>query len=168
MTQSSYGILFLFLLLGACANMDKGKIYENKNKESIEAYVETIWNEKKLDSIDAFFSNQFIRKVNTIDLAVDSSELTANINVLFKAFPDLHLDIEYVIATENKVFMNWTIVATNIGTFGDHPATGKKIKISGMSRFDFNDDGKITFENIYYNELSLMQQLGYNLTNPTI
>ena len=162
----SYRIVFLFFLLVACTNTDDQKNYELKNINTTEAYVETIWNQKNLDSIDTFFSKQFIRKVNTIDMAVDSSELIANISVLFTAFPDLHLDIEYLIATDNKVFMNWTIIATNRGNFGDHPATGKKVKISGMSRFDFNEDGKITFENIYYNELSLMQQLGHRLTNP--
>lgn len=164
----SYCFIFFIFLLGNCTNDFEKEAYEAQNIKTTEAYVATIYNKKNLDSLEIFFSNQFLRKVNTIDLAVDSSELSANINILFIAFPDLHLAIEHLVATENKVFMNWTIVATNMGNFGDHPATGKKIKISGISRFDFNDSGKITFENIYYNELSLMQQLGYNLTEPSI
>jgi len=167
MSNSNY-IVFLILLFITCAPTSNKKETEGQNKKTVEAYVETIYNKKELDRLDFFFSSQFIRKVNNIDLAVDSSELTANINILFTSFPDLHLHIEYVIAAENKVYMNWTITATNMGNFSDHPATGIKIKISGISRFDFNEYGKIIFENIYYNELSLMQQLGYNLTTPNI
>jgi steroid delta-isomerase-like uncharacterized protein len=78
------------------------------------------------------------------------------------------MNIEYIIATADKVFMNWTITATNTGEFSDYPATGKKVKVSGITRLDLNEEGKIIYENIYYNELSLMQQLGYTLSMPKI
>ena len=78
------------------------------------------------------------------------------------------MDIEYLIAATNKVFMNWTISGTNTGDYSDQPATGQKVKISGITRFDLNDEGKITYINLYFNELSLMQQLGYTLTKPQI
>ena len=159
-------IVFFLLFLVACSPADKKKESEVPNKKTVEAYVDTIWNKKELGSLEVYFSNKFIRKVNNIDLAVDNTELTANINILFKAFPDLHMDIEYIIAVENKVYLNWVIKATNIGDFGDYPATGQKVKISGITRIDLNEEGRIIYENIYYNELSLMQQLGYGLPIP--
>src|SRR5210317_1904686 len=161
-------IVILFLLLGACNTVDKKKEIEEQNKKTIEAYVDTIWNKKDLDSLEVFFSSKFIRKVNNIDLAVNYAEFTANLNILFTSFPDLQMNIEYIMAAEDKVFMNWTITATNTGEFSDHPATGKKVKVSGITRLDLNEEGKIIYENIYYNELSLMQQLGYTLSMPKI
>ena len=78
------------------------------------------------------------------------------------------MEIEYIIAATNKVFMNWTITGTNTGNFSDYSATGNKVKISGISRIDLNEEGKITYVNLFYNELSLMQQLGHTLTKPQI
>lgn len=161
-------IVFFFLLLGACSPGDKKTETEARNKKTVQAYVDTIWNNKQLDSLEVFLSSTFLRKVNNIDLATDNVELTANINILFTAFPDLHMDAEYIKASANNVFMNWTISGTNTGDFSDQPATGQKVKISGITRYDLNDEGKITYVNLYYNELSLMQQLGYILTKPQI
>ena len=159
-------IVFCFLLLGACSPEDVIKEAEAQNKKTVESYVDAVWNKKELDSLKVFFSDVFIRKVNNIDLAVDNAELTANINILFKAFPDLYMDIEYIIAVENKVYLNWTITGTNTGDFGDREATNQAVKISGITRIDFNEEGRIIYENIYYNELSLMQQLNYQFHNP--
>lgn len=154
------------MLLGACSQTINKEEIEEQNKNTVTSYVNTIWNNKKLDSLEVYFSSQFVRKVNDIDLAVDNAELTANTQVLFTAFPDLKMDIQDIIPIDNKVFMNWTITGTNLGDFDDHSATGKKIKFSGISRIDFNDKGKITHENIYYNELSQLQQIGYKLSKP--
>ena len=161
-------VIFFFLLLGACSLVDKKKETEARNKKTIQAYVDTVWNNKHLDSLEVYFSSRFVRKVNNIELAVDNPELTANINIFFSSFPDLQMDIEHITAATNKVFMNWTITGTNTGDFSDHPPTGQKVKISGITMIDLNEEGKISYENIYYNELSLMQQLGYTLTKPQI
>ena len=104
--------------------------------------------------------------MNDIEVATENADLTANINVLFIAFPDLKLSVESIVAAENTVFVNWNIKATNTGVFGDNEATGKKIKISGLSRIDLNEESKIIYENVFYNELSLLQQVGYRLLKP--
>lgn len=161
-------ITFLFLLLGACSNISKAEQAEISNKKTVLDYVDTIWNQKNLNSLDQFFSNEFIRKVNNIDVANDNAELNANINILFVGFPDLSLSVERIESKSNSVFINWNIRGTNTGTFGDLKATGKNIKISGMSSFEFNDQGEIIKENVCYNELSLLQQLGYVLSIPEV
>ena len=87
-------IVFFFLLLGACNTVDKKKEIEEQHKKTIEAYVDTIWNKKELDSLEVFFSSKFVRKVNNIDLAVNYAEYKANVNILFASFPDLQMNIE--------------------------------------------------------------------------
>jgi predicted ester cyclase len=64
--------------------------------------------------------------------------------------------------------MSWTITGSNTGVFGELPHNGKRIKISGITRMDFDDEGKIAVEQVYYNELSLMQQLGHTLSPPVL
>ena len=90
-----YSIIFLFLLLSACRPVDNENKKEARNKKIIEAYIDTIWNEKELDSLKVFFSSTFKRNINNIGVATDNNELTANLNIIFNSFPDLHMNIEY-------------------------------------------------------------------------
>lgn len=161
-------IAFFFLLLIGCSNTGVQEEKETQNKKTVLNFIDTIWNKKDLNSLDLFFASEFTRKVNDIEVATENADLTANINVLFIAFPDLNLSVESIVASEDIVFLNWDIKATNTGVFGDHEATGKKVKISGMTRIDLNEEGKIIYENVFYNELSLLQQLGYRLSKPNI
>ena len=43
---------------------------------------------------------------------------------------------------------------------------GKKVKINGLSHLYFDDAGKLYREDVYFNELDLLQQLGYSLQPP--
>ena len=64
--------------------------------------------------------------------------------------------------------MTWTITGSNTGVFGELPPTGKRIKISGITRMDFDEEGKIEVEEVCYNELSLLQQMGHTLNPPVL
>jgi len=64
---------------------------------------------------------------------------------------------------DNTQFTHWEMTGTNTGEFAGSPATGKKVKITGLSRIHFNGDGKVDEENVFYNELDLMKQLGKTL-----
>ena len=64
--------------------------------------------------------------------------------------------------------MKWHSTGTNTGRFGELPATGKKVKIEGLSHLYFNEDGKMYQEDVFYNELNLLQQLGYSLNPPIV
>jgi len=162
----SYSIIFFFLLLGACSPLDEETKKQERNKQNAEAYIDTIWNKKELKNLKNYFSSTFIRTVNNIDVANDYAELNANLNVLFKSFPDLHMYIENILTTKNTVFLHWSITGTNTGEFNDRPRTGKKIEISGITSIDFDEEGMMVYENSYFNELFLMQQLGYKLIIP--
>ena len=49
---------------------------------------------------------------------------------------------------------------------GDIPATGKSVKVSGMSDVRY-EGGKIADETLYFDQLDFNQQLGYTMTPPT-
>lgn len=162
-------IASLFLLpLNSCDDKANSTEKEEMNKNTVINFVSGIWNEKDLAQLDQFFSQEFKRRVNNVEIASNKEELTANIQVYLTGFPDLNLTIDDILPYRDQVIMNWTITGTNTGVFGEYPATGKKIKVSGLSRLSFDQAGKIHHEDIYYNELSLLQQLGYSLTPPAL
>ena len=162
-------IASLFLLpLNSCDDKDSTIKKEEMNKNTVINFVSSIWNEKDLSQLDQFFSHEFERRVNNVEIASNKEELTANLQVYLTGFPDLNLTIDDILPYRDQVIMNWTITGTNTGVFGEYPATGKKIKVSGLSRLIFDQAGKICHEDVFYNELSLLQQLGYSLTPPEL
>lgn len=160
-------ILSLILIpAGSCSDIDRASQIEEANKNKVTQFVATVWNEKDLTEIEKFYADSFTRMVNNIETTSDKKELLANIRVYFTAFPDLEFNINKIIPYYNKVFLKWTITGTNTGMFGEFPATGKKIKVSGITHFDFDEEGKFVNEEAFFNELSLLQQLGYSLRPP--
>lgn len=53
------------------------------------------------------------------------------------AFPDLHIEVEHLVADGDDVAFAYTVTGTHDGPFQGHAATGRAIKVRGMqiSRF---------------------------------
>lgn len=163
----------LSLLLLFCACNDVKEVAEPVNQETTNrsaliAFLNEGWNEKDLDAIDTYFADSIVRKVNSVNLASSKNELSANMQVYFTGFPDLRIEVDNMLSDGNEIYLSWTITGTNTGVFGELPPTGKKIKISGITRMDFDREGKIAVEEVYYNELSLLQQMGHTLNPPIL
>jgi len=164
--------VFLIILVISCKqNQDKLlslQIKEQLMLDNAEAFS-NVNNLKVNNSIlDTIISSDFIRNINGIEVASNPGELKASLNVYYIGFPDLELTNQFRVVKDNQIFSNWAITGTNTGVYGEIPATGKKIKITGFSHFYFNNDGIIYQEDIYYNELDLLQQLGYSITPPIV
>lgn len=164
--STSIRIVFLFIFLAACNQAESRAEKERKNLKTSLALVDVVWNNKDLSRLDTFFTDEFTREVNSIENSTDLIELTAVFNIYFTGFPNLHFTVEQMTPVDDQIFMKWNITGTNTGTFGDYPPTGKKIKINGLTRLDFNSENKIVRQTIFYTELSLLQQLGYELNKP--
>ena len=75
------------------------------------------------------------------------------------AFPDLHVEVEHLTATDDDVAFAYTITGTNDGPFEGHPATGRSIKVRGMQIGRFQD-GKLAERWGSSDQLGIMTQLG--------
>jgi hypothetical protein len=108
------------------------------------------------------------RTINGIVVAHNQNEMQAAMTVFFKGFPDLIITLDNTTICKNTAFINWTFIGTNTDVFGETAATGKKVKISGCSSIKFNEEFKIIDETVFYNELELLQQLGYTFNKPIV
>lgn len=159
-------ICYLFFFLAACNPSENSAEMERKNLKTCLSFVDNIWNNKDMTSLDSYFAEEFSRDVNNIEAATNLVELSAIFNIYFTAFPDLHFTIEQITPIDEQIFMTWNMTGTNTGVFGDAQPTGKKVQISGMTRLDFDNNNRIVKQNVFYTELSLLQQLGYELNKP--
>jgi steroid delta-isomerase-like uncharacterized protein len=85
--------------------------------------------------------------------------LTKAFNGITHAFPDVHITEEAMIAEGKDVVLLWTFRGTHLGTFRGIPATGKKIRWTGVDIYTVVD-GKIAQSRRESDMLNLMQQLG--------
>jgi len=165
---ATFTVFFFLVSCNDPQNPSKLGSQENRNQATLMAFLDNVWNGKDLDAIDTYFSETLVRKVNGVNLASSKNELKANMQVYFTGFPDLKLDLDNIISEGSEIYMSWTITGSNTGIFGELPPTGKRIKISGITRMDFDEEGKIAVEEVYYNELSLLQQMGHTLSPPVL
>jgi steroid delta-isomerase-like uncharacterized protein len=159
--------IFLIIIFSCDYRNNADKIEKNYQSK-IDTLIEISWNKKDLSKIKNIFADDFIRIVNNVNIASNPNELEANMHVFFTGFPDLIITINDSSIKNNQVYLNWTFTGTNTGEFGEVQATGKKVKVSGFSHITFNEEGKILHEDVCYNELDFLQQLGYTLSPPIV
>lgn len=140
----------------------------NMMRANFDIFIENGWNKKDMSMFRAISAENYIRNLNGIQVANNQSEMEANMNIYFTGFPDSKLSVDNITIKDHHLFTHWTFNGTNTGVFGETGPTGKKIKVSGFSTIEFNGKGKIIREDIYYNELELLQQLGFTLNPPVV
>ena len=85
-------------------------------------------------------------------------------------FPDFNITQEgELIFKDDKIVPRWIAEGTNTGplntSFGTFPSTGKKVRFYGVFIIRVAE-GKIIEEWLYFNQGSLLRQLGITLTPP--
>ncbi|MBJ7600365.1 MAG: ester cyclase [Candidatus Nephthysia bennettiae] len=74
-------------------------------------------------------------------------------------FPDLHIEVEHLTATDDDVAFAYTVSGTNRGPLMGHPTTGKAMRIRGMQSGRFLDS-KLVERWGSSDQLGVLAQLG--------
>jgi len=170
--------LAIALLIALFSSCKDGQRLENDSlvmgtheallRSTFHNFVEHAWNDSNMDSLKTLVEENFVKHLNGIQIAGNQSEMEANMNIYFKGFPDGKVSTQNIQVKGDHLFAQWVYTGTNTGIFGEYPPTGKKVNVHGYTHIQFNDIGKMTREAIYYNELELLQQLGYTLNPPVL
>jgi steroid delta-isomerase-like uncharacterized protein len=129
-------------------------------KKAIDDIVKA-WNANDQVAMKAAMTDDLVRTENGNVIAKSSSEYASNLmDVFFTGFPDFKVSLDNYQIMGNKVLINWTCTGTNTGDF-QGKTTNKPITTHGMSLWTFDENGKASREDAYYDNLTLFQQLGY-------
>jgi predicted ester cyclase len=105
------------------------------NKLLAKQWFEQVWNQKSEAAIDRMFNPQ--GKAHGFmgpDGVLAGPEAFKEAHRVFcAAFPDIHIDLEDVIAEGDVVAIRWTATMTHLGDSLGFPATGKKGVLTGSS-----------------------------------
>lgn len=110
--------------------------------------------------IDELVANEFSMSVaGEPEPILGQDGLKNYIQTYRNAFPDLHLEIEDIVADENRVCARWTVTGTHESDLAGIEPTGTHVTVEGME-FDRLEDGKFIEVQELFDSLSLFQQLG--------
>ena len=129
------------------------------NKALMRRFLEEVFNKQNLAAIDEFIAPSHVDHTLPPFLPATPEGTKRAIGMYLKAFPDLHVTVEDMIAEGDKVVVRMTIRGTQQGAFGSIPPTGKQVTVSTIDIIRI-EGGKIAEEWGIDDMLGMLQQLG--------
>jgi steroid delta-isomerase-like uncharacterized protein len=129
------------------------------NKTISQRSFEEIWNQGKLDAIDALYDANQVSHGLGIDVPPGTAGLRQFVSIYRTAYPDTHFTIDDQIAEGDKVVTRWSATGTHRGEFMGIPATGKRVTVTGIA-INRIVGGKIVETWNNFDALGQLQQLG--------
>ncbi|MDZ8188014.1 MAG: ester cyclase [Nostoc sp. ChiSLP02] len=129
--------------------------------QTIEKFIELLWNQRQLNLADELFSDDFIARPfahQPIWNGTGPESMKHHIQEWLEGVPDLHMKALNILVQGNQSFVRWEMTGTHKGVLYGIPSTGKTIKALGITFFEVKD-GKIRELQTLFDALGLMQQL---------
>jgi steroid delta-isomerase-like uncharacterized protein len=142
---------FLLVTVACAASL------QEQNKALAKRAFEELLSKGRFELAEQLYAKDFVNHGIHRDIEFDEDQ--AALKGWHKAFPDLTITPEKLIAESDMVAIYWIARGTNTGTGNGLPATGKKAEQSGITIWRIVN-GKIKEEWSAFDQLSLMQQLG--------
>ena len=148
----------------ACFLLGTAGLDHSKTQDSVDynttlgrrVFVE-IYGEGKVNLVDQLYADDFVD--DSPGGGSGRGLIKEAVTDFHKACPDLHIEVEDVFATNDKVVVRYIGHGTQTGVFGGIPPTGKTIKVRGLTVL-LIANGKIKTEWTEYDRLGMLQQLG--------
>jgi steroid delta-isomerase-like uncharacterized protein len=132
-----------------------------ENAATARELVQRVLNEGDIPFADKVLSESYVEGSPMPGGTTDKAGAIAMFTMMREMTPDMHIDIEDVIASGNKVAMRSTMTGTDTTGMPGMPATGKPYSMGAMDVFTFDDEGMNTEHYGVYDILGMMMQLGH-------
>jgi steroid delta-isomerase-like uncharacterized protein len=129
------------------------------NKALMRRFLEEVFNKQNQAAIDEFIAPNHVDHTLPPFLPTTPEGTKRAIGIFLRAFPDVHLVVEDMIAEGDKVVTRYTSRGTQKGAFMGIPPTGKQMMVSSIIIARFAD-GKIVEEWGLDDQVGMLQQLG--------
>jgi steroid delta-isomerase-like uncharacterized protein len=132
------------------------------NHKLLDRYVE-LYNEGELDACMELYSEDAVQLMH--DGTFEGlSEIHERLARDLTSFPDAKYTVASFVEQGDSFADEWTFTGTNTGPFRlpdgtEVPPTGRRVEIRGMELVQVRD-GKIVIDNLYYDFMAALAQLG--------
>jgi|SRR5271156_2259254 len=131
-----------------------------ENIQLMHRWFQEIWNEAKVQAIYELMSPDGVAIGQAgRDVMHGPAEFEAFYNRIRAAFPDIHVDIEDAFGAGDKVVVRWAATMTHRGDGMGIPATGKSVRVTGMSIARILH-GQVIEGWDNWDQLGMMEQIG--------
>jgi steroid delta-isomerase-like uncharacterized protein len=151
-----FSFLLLLLAIGAPAKGQQTGVQE-RNKQVARSFFEEVLGQGHLEKYAESHAKDFVAHGENHEYTLEEDMAAAKEER--KALPDMTVKVNQILAEQDLVAVYWTSSGTNTQAGMGFPATGKKIKVDGMTLFRFKA-GKICEEWSVWDMLSVMRQAG--------
>lgn len=134
---------------------------QNRNAAVVRRLFDECIEKGDLAALDEIVGDEFVGPFGVRGPAAIAGSITA----LREAFPDIHYDVQHVVAQGDRVAIGWRWTGTHEGRFREHAATHAKVTNDGMAIYVLKD-GKIVGGSMQTDRLGFLQQIG--VVDPTI
>ncbi len=149
-------VVAMSVLMAGCATA-RNPVTE-RNRETIRRYFDRWANHADTAAADALMVPGLVLRnpPSTVSRLEDYKRGMAGFHA---AFPDLHFDVEDLVAEGDRVVARWILRGTHRGEFQGQSGTGKTFVITGTSTFRLAD-GRIHEIWVNMDRHGMLQQLG--------
>jgi steroid delta-isomerase-like uncharacterized protein len=154
MRKVSFLLLMFVICVPALAQQAGEQV---RNKEIARSFFEDVLDQGRFDKYAESHAKDFVAHAGNHDATLEEDIAAAREER--KALPDLRVSVNQILAERDLVAVYWTASGTNTQAGMGFPATGKKIKIDGMTMFRLKA-GRICEEWSVWDMLSVMRQAG--------
>ena len=130
-----------------------------EHKAVIRRYVEEAWNKGNVDIIDELMAPNYARYMGVGAPPLNREGQKQRILGFRRAFPDLRLEVQDLLAEGEKVSFRLLLRGTQQGEFMRVAPTGKPMQVGAVDIARF-ENGKIVEQWGQTDMLGLMQQIG--------
>ncbi len=112
------------------------------NKAIARSYLEDVWNDKRIERIDDLVTDTFTDHHYPSDYPLGPEGAKRWFTLVRTAFPDIHCEINDIIAEGDKVMVQYILSGTHQGEFAGIPASGRFVSVEAVSIYKISG-GKI-------------------------
>jgi steroid delta-isomerase-like uncharacterized protein len=159
----------LLLIICSFTFYSHGQDNNSLTIQEAEALVEKdmkVYNEGRLDLADEYIAENYVEHTAGYPEDVKGIEgFKKQVTYWRNHYPDFKVTKEELIVKGNRIVWRWIMTGTDKGTNREVPPTGKKINVEGVGIIQVVN-GKFVERLMYFNELSVLKQLGYKIIPP--
>jgi steroid delta-isomerase-like uncharacterized protein len=134
-----------------------------RNKQLVRESIERVWGQQGQGEVEReverYLAPDFVDHGALPGTPPGPAGFADGVRRLLATFPDARNEIHDIVAEGDRVVVRWTMTGTHTGGGLGIPATGRAVRITGitMSRVA---DGRIAEHWIYRDDIAMLRQLG--------
>lgn len=131
-------------------------------KTLVEQFIKEVWSEGNIDACDRYIADNYSIRHDPGDpwhqQKLTRAQFKDRVRLSRAPFPDQYFALQGIMAEGSSVAATWFWTGTHAGDLPEFPASGKEIKMSGVTVYYFEGD-RITGHWQVTDRLSVFQQL---------